>query len=124
MGSWLTRSNHGTTPYGALVDADRPVTDWEARVAKAKQEGTWYGPDEEPSPYPPGIKRKRFLTGFALTVVAGVVLGPLLHLVTGRPGSPISGDALLDSLFRGVLLGFFVGWSCTRAPRRTSRPHR
>ena len=94
------------------------MTDWEARVAKAKREGGWYGPDEEPSPYPPRTKRRRFWTAFVLTLAATVVLGVLLHLVSGRPGSPISGDVLLDGVFRGLFPATFVGWTVTRPPRR------
>lgn len=94
------------------------MTDWEARVAKAKRDGGWYGPDEEPSPYPPRIKRRRFLVSFALTLVVSVVAHALLHLVTGRTGPTISADVLLDGVFQGLLLAFFVGWGSTRPPRR------
>ena len=46
------------------MDDDRPQTDWEARVAKAKRDGTWGTDDEEPSPYPPAERRKRFWLAF------------------------------------------------------------
>ena len=94
------------------------MTDWEARVAKAKRDGGWHGPDEEPGPYPPRIKRLRFWTAFASTLAAMVVLGVLLHLLSGHSGSPISSDVLLDGLFRGLFPAFFIGWTFTRPPRR------
>lgn len=96
------------------------MTDWEARVATAKRDGGWYGPDEEPSPYPPRIRRRRFLVSFALALVASVVAHALLHLVTSRPGPMISADVLLDGVVQGLLLAFFVGWSSTRPPRKKS----
>lgn len=100
------------------MDPERPKSDWEARVARAKRDGSWYGPDEEPSPFSPRIKRIRFWSAFALTLFAATVLDALLHFALHRPGSPISGGALLDDLFRGLFPAFLVGWSFTRAPRR------
>ncbi|WP_091177391.1 hypothetical protein [Microlunatus flavus] len=96
---------------------ERPPTDWEARVAKAKREGTWYGPDEEPSPYPPRVRLVRFLVGTGVGLALAVVLGSVVHLVTGRPGSPFTVDALLHSLVSSVFLALWVGWSWTRPPR-------
>ena len=98
------------------------MTDWEARVAKAKRDGSWYGPDEEPSPYPPRAKWVGFWSAFTLTLVAVVVLGALLRLVAGRPGSPLSGAVLVDNVFQGIFPALFAGWAATRPPRR--RPAR
>ncbi len=103
---------------------DRPLTEWEARVARAKSEGTWFGPDEEPSPYPLRVRRLRFWCAFSLALVTMMVLGALLHIAWGRPGSPISGGALVDGLFRSLVPAFFVGWSSTRPPRRKRDPSR
>lgn len=100
------------------MDAHRPMNDWEARVAKAKRDGSWYGPDEEPSPYPPRAKRVRFWSAFALTLVAMVVLGALLHLILRRPGSPLSADVLVDYVFQGIFPAFLAGWASTRPPRK------
>jgi hypothetical protein len=100
------------------VDAERPRTEWEARVAKAKRDGTWYGPDEEPVTYPPRTKRARFWSAFALTLLATIVLDTLLHIALHRPGSLVSGGALLDGLFQGLFPAYLVGWSFTRPPRR------
>ena len=101
-----------------MSEPERPPTDWEARVARAKREGTWYGPDQEPSPYPPAIKRRRFLVGFLLTLAAGLLLGALLEVLLGRPGSPWAAGAWIDGLIRSFFPAVFAGWACTRGTRK------
>lgn len=100
------------------MDDDRPLTDWEARVAKAKRDGTWGTDDEEPSPYPPAERRKRFWLAFGLTLAAVLVVGSVLHVVLGRPGSPLAPGHLLDRLIAGFFPAFFIGWGATRGPRK------
>lgn len=100
------------------MDDERAPTDWEARVAKAKRDGTWGTDDEEPSPYPPVERRRRFWVGFVSAFVGCLVLGAVLHVVRGRPGSPVGLDALLDSLAPAFFAAFLVGWSATRGSRK------
>ena len=100
------------------MDEERPQTDWEARVARARQEGTWSHPDEEPSPYPPHERRKRFWLAFAATLAAALVVGSVLHLVLGRPGSPVAPGVLLDSSTTGLFPALLLGWVVTRGPRK------
>jgi len=103
-----------------VTDPERPPTDWQARVAKAQREGTWNrDPDEPPSPYPPAVKRRRFLVGFLLTLAAGVLLGALVDVVLGRPGSPWAAGAWIDGLIRSFFPAVFAGWVCSR--RRLKR---
>lgn len=100
------------------MDDERPLTDWEARVAKAKRDGTWGTDDEEPSPYPPRERRMRFWLGFGVTLLAGVVVQTLIHLLRGRPGSPFGLGNLADAAASSLLIAFFAGWYWTRPPRR------
>ena len=102
-----------------MTEPERPQTDWEARVAGAKREGAWdRDPAEPPSPYPSAVKRRRFLVGFLLTLAAGVLLGALVDILLGRPGSPWAADAWIHGLIRSFFPAVFAGWACTRGPRQ------
>lgn len=88
-------------------------------MARAKREGTWdRDPDDLPSPYPPAVRRRRFVAGFVVTFVGCLVLGALLHVLLGRPGPPWGTGAMIDGLIRSVFPALLVGWSCTRGPRK------
>lgn len=100
------------------MDPERPQTDWDERVAKAKRDGTWFTPDEEPSPYPPRERRRRFRVGFVVAFAASLVLRTLLHVVLGEPGSHLSFGHLLDAVIGSLFIAFFVGWMSTRPPRK------
>ncbi|SDV03530.1 hypothetical protein SAMN04488544_3812 [Microlunatus sagamiharensis] len=101
-----------------MTEPERPPTDWEARVARAKRDGTWSrDPDEPPSPYPTAVKRRRFLVGFLLTLAAGILLGALVEVLLGDPGSPWAPGTLLEGFIRSVFPAALVGWGCTRGPR-------
>lgn len=99
------------------MDDERPRTDWEARVTRAKREGTWYAPNEEPSPYPPRERRKRFWSGFGVTLVFGLLVHTVLGLITGRGGPPLSLGNVEDGLLGSVFIAVMVGWAATRPPR-------
>jgi hypothetical protein len=102
-----------------MSEPERPQTDWEARVARARREGTWdRDPDDLPSPYPAAVKRRRFLVGFVLTLAAGILLGALVEVMLGRPGSPWALGSLIEGFIRSVFPAAFVGWGCTRGPRK------
>ena len=102
-----------------MTEPERPPTDWEARAARARREGTWdRDPDELPSPYPPSVQRRRFWAGFVIAFVVTFLLGALVHVLLGRPGSPWVAGELLDGLVRSVFAAAIVGSSCTRGPRK------
>ena len=101
-----------------MSEPERPPTEWEARVAKAKREGSWdRDPDEPPSPYPPAVKRRRFLVGFLLTLAAGILLSALVEVLLGEPGSPWAPGTLVEGVIRSVFPAALVGWARTRGSR-------